>query len=150
MSRRRIATIACSSALIAAFANVQQSAQAGETVPAYAIREAHVSGVVDAVPSLFMVLVRDDRGFLAAVELRNGTIITPVGLSLDRGQAVSIRGFERGEVFVANEINAVTAGVYRWPDWVATAYPQWTGPLYHGPVNATGAARRCPGTHELQ
>jgi hypothetical protein len=49
--------------------------------------------------------VRDDRGFIDNVELHDGTIINPTGLTLAPGMVVSILGYNSGSFFAANEID---------------------------------------------
>lgn len=108
---------------------------AGAPPPPYSIQEDMITGIIDSVPAAYTVLVRDSRGFLDRVELHDGTIIEPEGLTLARGQTVSIRGFSRRDVFTANEIETAPWPAYRWPDWVAKYYPGWNRPTYLGPVN---------------
>jgi hypothetical protein len=62
----------------------------------------------------YNVSVRDDQGNIDNVQLHEGTIINPTGLTLAPGMVVSILGFNGGSYFAANEIDtpyAVTAGV---------------------------------------
>jgi hypothetical protein len=49
--------------------------------------------------------VRDDRGFVDIVQLHDGTIINPTGLTLAPGMVVSILGYNAGSFFAANEID---------------------------------------------
>jgi hypothetical protein len=49
--------------------------------------------------------VRDEQGNLDNVELHQGTIINPTGLTLEPGMIVSILGYNAGSFFAANEVD---------------------------------------------
>jgi hypothetical protein len=53
----------------------------------------------------YNLAVRDDRGFIDNVQLHDGTIINPTGLTLASGMVVSILGYNAGSFFAANEID---------------------------------------------
>jgi hypothetical protein len=49
--------------------------------------------------------VRDERGFIDTVRLHPGTIINPLGLTLEPGMVVNILGYNAGSYLDANEID---------------------------------------------
>lgn len=53
----------------------------------------------------YSVQVRDEKGYVDNVELHQGTIINPTGLTLAPGMVVSILGYNAGPYFAANEID---------------------------------------------
>jgi hypothetical protein len=67
--------------------------------------EETIRGSVYAIDGKYGLRVRDERGFIDNVELHQGTIINPTGLTLRPGMPVTIAGFNRGHVFAANEID---------------------------------------------
>jgi hypothetical protein len=74
--------------------------------PAPSTGEESIHGRIEAIQGPFAIVVRDDRGFLDSVALRQGTIINPRGLRLAVGMAVTIVGFNAGASFSAIEIDA--------------------------------------------
>jgi hypothetical protein len=81
-----------------------------------------VHGRIESVNGAFNITVRDDRGFVDNVELHQGTIINPTGLSLEPGMSVTILGYDGGGALNANEID--TPYTYDGP--IPT-------PVYYGP-----------------
>jgi hypothetical protein len=81
--------------------------------------EETIHGRIESVAGPFTIVVRDDRGFLDSVTLRQGTIINPRGLRLAVGMTVTIVGFNAGASFSAVEID------------VPYAYDE-AGPLNYG------------------
>jgi hypothetical protein len=65
----------------------------------------NVHGRVLAFDGGYALEVRDDRGFIDNVQLHDGTIINPTGLTLAPGMVVSILGYNAGSFFAANEID---------------------------------------------
>ena len=74
--------------------------------PATSTGEETIHGRIEAIQGPFAIVVRDDRGFLDSVALRQGTIINPRGLRLAIGMTVTIVGFNAGASFSAVEIDA--------------------------------------------
>ncbi len=91
--------------------------------------EETIHGRIDRFSGKYHIDVRDDRGFIDSVELHQGTVINPTGLALQPGMPVTIRGYNRGSTFAANEIDAP----YPYGR-VRTAYPYRIG-VGIGPVN---------------
>jgi hypothetical protein len=78
------------------------------TAPAIATAEPRsiVAGTVAGFHGKYGLVVRDVRGALAEVTLRQGTIIKPTGLRLERGMKVIIIGEASAETFAAAWIDA--------------------------------------------
>lgn len=68
-------------------------------------QDERIHGVISSFDGKYALQVRDDRGFLDNVELHQGTIINPTGLTLAPGMTVTIYGHPRDHVFAANEID---------------------------------------------
>jgi invasion protein IalB len=64
-----------------------------------------IRGTVAAINGPYNISVRDERGFVDNVNLHQGTIINPTGLSLAPGLSVTILGHNDGSAFSANEID---------------------------------------------
>jgi hypothetical protein len=97
------------------------------------------------------VYVRDDRGFTDRVQLRDGTIINPTGLTLSRGQTVTIHGVSNGPVFDAAQIDtpynktyAYAAPAYGpvYPPYPYYPYGYGYYPGYYGPIYNFGIGFR--------
>jgi hypothetical protein len=138
---RRLGACAIAAVLLAVpLAAVAQDAPVAagpQDVPSYA-RPAEVStdetihGRIRSVDGAFSLSVDDDRGFVDTVQLHQGTIINPTGLSLGAGMSVTIQGYNAGSVFEANEID--TPYSYEGP----APTPVYYGPGYWCPGFAYG------------
>jgi hypothetical protein len=100
--------------------------------PSYASQDETIHGRIAAVNDPFNISVQDDRGFIDAVSLHQGTIINPTGLSLAAGMSVTIQGTNAGQVFNANEIDTPYAYSGPYPE------PVYLGPGYWYPGFAYG------------
>jgi hypothetical protein len=67
--------------------------------------EAQIHGRILTFDGEYSVQVRDEKGYVDAVQLHQGTIINPTGLTLAPGMIVSIMGYNAGSFFAANEID---------------------------------------------
>jgi len=100
-----------------------------QDVPSYAVgapqapQDGTITGTIAAVDGPFDIQVADSNGYGDNVQLHQGTIINPTGLTLATGMNVTIQGYADGDVFQANEID--------------TPYEDYAGPLptpiYYGP-----------------
>jgi hypothetical protein len=126
-------TIAAALVLAGAFlapapASAQNDAAAPSDVaapgPSYAMPEETVSGRVVSFDGNYALQVRDDRGFVDNVQLRDGTIINPTGVRLAPGMRVTIYGVNRGSVLAANQIDTPYQS-YGSPAPVAYAVPAY-------------------------
>ncbi|HTW85936.1 MAG TPA: hypothetical protein VMD91_17835 [Candidatus Sulfotelmatobacter sp.] len=129
--------LAVSAALTGLIVPAVASAQ---DVPSYAVDQAPVdqdqtvSGTIASVDGPFDIQVADSNGYDDDVQLHQGTIINPTGLTLEPGMQVSIQGFADGDVFQANEIDTDAQDAY---DGVLPT-PVYYGPGYWYPGFAYG------------
>jgi hypothetical protein len=79
---------------------------AGAVTPSYALPSdtETIKGRIMSVHH-YDVAVRDGRGFVDNVEMHQGTIINPTGLTLAPGMEVSVVGYNRGQTLAATEID---------------------------------------------
>jgi hypothetical protein len=97
-------------AAIAALALLAPAAANAQDLPSYAQPDGgggdqQIRGRIATFDGAYSLTVRDDRGFIDSVELHNGTIINPTGLTLAPGMVVSILGYNAGPYFGANEVD---------------------------------------------
>jgi hypothetical protein len=101
--------IAAFAAPLAAFAQQSPAAPPAGPPPSYARQatngEETIHGRIASFDGKYHLNVHDDRGFTDNVDLHQGTVINPTGLSLQPGMAVTIMGYNRGHSFAANEID---------------------------------------------
>ena len=74
--------------------------------PSTTAQDETIHGRIDSILGPYSIVLRDDRGFLDSVTLRQGTIINPRGLRLAVGMIVTIMGYNAGSSFAALEIDA--------------------------------------------
>jgi hypothetical protein len=92
-------------------------AAAAQDVPSYAqtaSADEQIRGRVLSFDGGYDLAVRDERGFVDNIQLHQGTIINPTGITLEPGMIVSVIGFDDGPVLTANEIDTpytVDAGI---------------------------------------
>lgn len=87
-----------------------QSPAPQPTIPSYArtpapSSEETIGGSILSFQGKYGIQLRDDRGFNDNVQMHQGTIINPTGISLAAGMRVSIMGHSNGSVFAANQID---------------------------------------------
>ena len=128
-----LAIAACSAPLAASAQQAAAAPPAGPP-PSYARQPANgeetIHGRIDSFDGKYHLNVRDDRGFVDSVDMHQGTVINPTGLSLQPGMAVTIMGYNRGRTFAANEIDTPYASYGFVP---AYPYPVSVG-IGFGPV----------------
>jgi hypothetical protein len=113
--------------------------------PSYAIKQETIRGRVSGFDGHYALTVRDERGYLDRVQLRDGTIINPRGLTLASGMSVTILGETVGNVFVAREIDTPYTvapgysayGYYPYPPY-GYPPPYYGYPYYYGPSFGLG------------
>jgi hypothetical protein len=122
-------------ALILAMPLVAQAQD--DDIPSYAqpgavSEDDQIHGRIVSFDGEYGLQVRDERGFVDNVQLHQGTIINPTGLTLAPGMIVSIDGYNAGPYLAANEIDTP----YTFYDDV----PYYNGyPWYHwGPSISLG------------
>ncbi|HTU83552.1 MAG TPA: hypothetical protein VMF61_15595 [Candidatus Acidoferrales bacterium] len=62
-------------------------------------------GRISSIPGKYTIEVRTRNGALHRVQLHQGTIINPTGITLQPGFPVTIYGQRQGDAFAANEID---------------------------------------------
>jgi hypothetical protein len=120
---------------VLALLSVPVAAQA-QGMPSYAHPDNEkITGTVTSFDGRYHLQVRDDRGFIDNVQLHQGTVINPTGLTLAPGMKVTIYGAARGRHFDAAEIDTpyhyVSAvPVYPYPYPYPGPYwrARWWGP----------------------
>jgi hypothetical protein len=134
--------------------------QVAQDVPSYAEappQDEQVRGRIISFDGAYSLQVKDERGFIDQVQLHQGTIINPTGLTLQPGMTVSILGFNSGSFLAANEIDTpytFDAGVpyyagHPWDYYGPTIslgfffgdLGWWHGDYFHGPFSYVGGAR---------
>jgi hypothetical protein len=154
MSKHLIAALAALTlaAPIAAQAQVVPSYAAS-----YATSEEDVHGRIVSFDGAYSLQVRDERGFIDNVQLHDGTIINPTGLTLADGMIVNILGYDAGGYLAANEID--TPYTYADGAWCYAGHPWnyygadfnlafffgnagwWHGTYFAGPYAWNGGVR---------
>jgi hypothetical protein len=138
----------------------QQPPPPGGDVPSYAEappQDEQIRGRIISFDGAYSLQVRDERGFVDNVQLHQGTIINPTGLTLAPGMIVSILGYNSGSYFAANEIDTpytFDAGVpyYAGHPWdyygpsISLGFffgnlGWWHGDYFHGGFAYRGGAR---------
>ncbi len=103
-------------------------------VPSYAQPDTdeQVHGRIVSSDGGYNMTVRDSRGYIDDVELHEGTIINPTGITLEPGMVVSILGYNAGSYLAANEIDT--------PYTMYGAVPYYGGHSwsYYGPSVSLG------------
>ena len=94
--------------------------------------EAQIHGRILAFDGAYNVQVRDEKGYVDQVQLHQGTIINPTGLTLAPGMVVSIMGYNAGSFFAANEVDTPYTFSYGSPYY--GGHP-WN---YYGPTVSLG------------
>jgi hypothetical protein len=141
---------ACS--LMAAIVGIAPLAAAAQDVPSYAqpttiSTDETIHGRIRSVDGAFNISVDDDRGFVDSVELHQGTIINPTGLTLSAGMSVTILGTNGGSTFEANEIDTpysysgpLPTPVYYGPGYWAPGFAYGYGPSFSLAIVIGGGA----------
>lgn len=71
--------------------------------------KAHLLGTITDFHGKYGVVVRDVHGALVVVQLRQGTVIEPIGLRLERGMVVALTGTAGAEAFAADRVDVPNA-----------------------------------------
>jgi hypothetical protein len=136
----QIRTLAALAALIAVtpLAAVAQTAAPDAPTyaappPSYSSNDEVIHGRVSSFDGAYSLQVRDERGFIDNVRLRQGTVINPTGIRLAAGMAVTIHGFNRGSVFAADVIETPYQSYGAIPDYPYGPYAYPVYPYYGYP-----------------
>jgi hypothetical protein len=112
-SKRLLGAAILSAALITpAIASAQDYASAGQ--------DQQIQGTVASINGTWNITVADANGYADSVDLHQGTIINPTGLTLEPGMSVTVDGYADGPNFDAMEID--TPYQYSGPAPVAVYY----------------------------
>jgi hypothetical protein len=134
-----------------------------QDIPSYAQQapDEQIRGYVESFDGGYNLAVRDERGFIDNVQLHDGTIINPTGVTLEPGMVVSIVGENDGDFLSANEIdtpydvNADDGGIAYydgrpWDYYIGPSFGLsfffgnvgwWHGNDFHGGFHYNGGAR---------
>jgi len=111
-------------AAVAAAALITPAIASAQDIPSYASAPAaqnqQIQGTISSINGTWNITVADSSGYNDSVELHQGTIINPTGLTLEPGMNVTIDGYADGSNFDAMEID--TPYQYEGPPPVAVYY----------------------------
>lgn len=107
-----------------------------------------IQGTIASINSTFNMTVDDSRGFADNVELHQGTVINPTGLTLEPGMNVTISGYSDGDQFDAMVIDtpyeysgAPPIPVYYGPGWWYPGFAYGYGPSFSLVIGGGGIVR---------
>lgn len=109
-------------AAIAAAALITPALVSAQELPSYAVGDTNqqIQGTISSINDTWNITVADANGYSDSIELHQGTIINPTGLTLEPGMSVTIDGYADGSNFDAMEID--TPYEYQGPAPVAVYY----------------------------
>jgi hypothetical protein len=96
-----------------------------------------IHGRIYSINATFNITVTDDNGYMDNVDLHQGTIINPTGLTLAPGMEVTIAGYGNGSAFEAMEIDTpysyagpAPVPIYYGPGWWYPGFGYGYGPSF--------------------
>ncbi|MDB5027087.1 MAG: hypothetical protein JWO66_776 [Candidatus Eremiobacteraeota bacterium] len=110
-----------------------------QTVPSYAEGpgpyangDENIHGRIVSFNGAYDLRVQDNKGYVDDVQLHQGTIINPTGITLQPGMVISVLGYNAGSYLAANEIDT--------PYTFYGGVPYWQGHpwSYYGPSYGLG------------
>ena len=109
-----------------------QAAPSYAQAPVAANAEEDIHGRIVDFDGAYTLSVRDERGFVDNIQLHQGTIINPTGLTLAPGMVVNVLGYNAGPYLEANEIDT--------PYTIDAGVPYYDGQIwsYWGPSISLG------------
>jgi hypothetical protein len=107
-------------AAVAAAALITPSIAFAQEAPAFDNAGQQIQGRIAAINGTWNITVADANGYADSVDLHQGTIINPTGLTLEPGMNVTVDGYSDGSNFDATEID--TPYQYEGPPPVAVYY----------------------------
>jgi len=123
---------------LAALVSILPLAASAQDVPSYAQPPAPdsadlmIHGRIASFDGAYALTIRDEKGYIDNVQLHQGTIINPTGLTLQPGMIVSILGYNSGSYIDANEVDTPYT-FYSGVPWYA-GHPWY----YYGPTVSFG------------
>ena len=132
MLKPLLAALAALTFAVPIAAQAQDAPSYAQGQPSYASGELNVHGRIVNFDGAYALQVRDEQGYIDNVQLHQGTIINPTGLTLQPGMVVSILGYNAGSYFAANEVDT--------PYTFAGGVPYYAGHpwSYYGPSISLG------------
>jgi hypothetical protein len=129
-------TLATAGLLVPAIASAQYAPSYAQ--PQYSqSQDESIHGRIYSIDGTFNITVTDDNGYMDNVQLHQGTVINPTGLTLAPGMEVTIAGYSGGQVFEANEIDtpytyygARPVPVFYGAGWWYPGYSYGYGPSF--------------------
>jgi hypothetical protein len=138
-----------------------------QDVPSYAqppnAADVQIRGRIVNFDGAYSLTVRDEQGYIDNVQLHQGTIINPTGLTLEPGMVVSILGYNDGSYVDANEIDTPYTYVEDVPFYAGHPWNYygptftlgfffgntgwWHGGYFHGPYRYFGGTRVYENVH---
>jgi hypothetical protein len=105
MVKPLLAALAALTLAVPIAAQAQDVPSYAQGQPSYANGEENIHGRIVSFDGGYNLQVRDEQGYVDNVQLHQGTIINPTGLTLEPGMVVSILGYNAGPYLAANEID---------------------------------------------
>ena len=123
-------------AAVAAVALLTPAIAFAQEVPTYASAgsDQQIEGTISSINGTWNITVADSNGYNDSVELHQGTIINPTGLTLEPGMNVTIDGYPDGSNFDAMEIDTP----YQYAGPAPTAVYYGPGSWYPGYADGWG------------
>ena len=149
-SPRILATLLAMTALVLPVASRAQDIPPYASAPAQS-QDQQIHGRIESIDGTFNLTVRDDNGYLDNIQMRQGTIINPTGLTLSGGMVVTVIGYPSGQFFNAVEIDTpysysgpAPTPVYYGAGWWYPGFAYGYGPSFSlGIVIGFGGGYSC-------
>lgn len=157
MVKHFLAALAALTLAVPIAAQAQDVPSYAEGQPSYASGEENVHGRIVRFDGAYSLQVRDEQGYVDNVQLHQGTIINPTGITLQPGMVVSILGYNSGSFLAANEVDTPYNfyggvpwyGGHPWNYWGPTVgltfffgnVGWWHGSYFGGPYHYVGGVR---------
>jgi hypothetical protein len=126
-------------AALASAALIVPAIASAQDAPMYAMAgtDQQIQGTIASINGTWNITVADASGYSDSVELHQGTVINPLGLTLASGMSVTVAGYPDGPNFDAMEIDTPyhyqgppPAAVYYGPGSWAPGYAYGWGPSF--------------------
>ena len=125
LAKQLIAALAAAALFTPIVASAQDYADAGDQ---------QIQGTISSINGAWNITVNDANGYRDSVELHQGTVINPTGLTLEPGMNVTIDGYGDGSNFEAMEIDTP----YQYQGPAPTAVYYGPGTWYPGYASGWG------------
>jgi hypothetical protein len=126
-----IATLAFSALAGAPLISLAQDVPSYAQPPAPAApADVQIRGRILSFDGAYALSVHDEHGYTDTVQLHEGTIINPTGLTLAPGMIVSVLGYNQGSYFSANEVDTPYTYDDGTPYYLGHPWNYYYGPSY--------------------